>query len=405
MMLIWPIRYLDRNDKIFKDRRLFLDTESLDPVTRAAVELVTESNFRELERRIIKCRHLFQEMSSSMAPGNLSEYRGVGPTEYFEDETGIEITVYEMGPILTDDPEVRYLPSHTRRHDLDLMIGDRAPIPLAEVTLNNDEMRLLGYFTRDFAELRESAFMKEGPGKLTGIVTNPPQTSTTLTLKTAVSDEEIRSFVTIFRRLYMDTEPANFKKAAGVFAKALGDHPYGKWVTGEADEFETHLVGTPQIFPLVSGLPIDFETKRLIDVFLYTQYAHQPDQRRQRQFNDCLMQVHGSRDRLAWMFFTEIWKCGLIIGNAGRVIDGWFKRYCGYHRLAPDILTSLRDDLVGLGSEERKEDRRDRLLREKVEQLATMLWERAGRPEGGPDRFRALAREQLGIALRVGGSD
>ena len=43
MMLLWKIRYLDRSDKQFKDRYLYLNTKSLDPVTRATVELVAES--------------------------------------------------------------------------------------------------------------------------------------------------------------------------------------------------------------------------------------------------------------------------------------------------------------------------------------------------------------------------
>ena len=42
MMLFWKIRYLDRTDKQFKDRHLYLRTETLEPVTRAAIELVTE---------------------------------------------------------------------------------------------------------------------------------------------------------------------------------------------------------------------------------------------------------------------------------------------------------------------------------------------------------------------------
>ncbi len=37
MLIFWRIRYLDRTDKQFKDRDLFLDTMLLPPATKAAV--------------------------------------------------------------------------------------------------------------------------------------------------------------------------------------------------------------------------------------------------------------------------------------------------------------------------------------------------------------------------------
>jgi hypothetical protein len=42
MILHWTIRYLDRTGKQPKSGYLYLDTKPLDPVTRAAVELVAE---------------------------------------------------------------------------------------------------------------------------------------------------------------------------------------------------------------------------------------------------------------------------------------------------------------------------------------------------------------------------
>ena len=42
MMLFWKIRYLDRAEKQFKDRYLYLHTKTLDPVARATIELVAE---------------------------------------------------------------------------------------------------------------------------------------------------------------------------------------------------------------------------------------------------------------------------------------------------------------------------------------------------------------------------
>ena len=43
MMLFWKIRYLDRTDKQFKDRYLYLHTKTLEAVSRATVEFVAEN--------------------------------------------------------------------------------------------------------------------------------------------------------------------------------------------------------------------------------------------------------------------------------------------------------------------------------------------------------------------------
>jgi hypothetical protein len=57
-------------------------------------------------------------------------------------------------------------------------------------------------------------------------------------VETAATDDEIRSFVMIFRRLYMAGEKANFVSAADLFAKAVSDNPFAKWVTGVKTSYE-----------------------------------------------------------------------------------------------------------------------------------------------------------------------
>ena len=404
MLILWRIRYLDRTDKQFKDRDLFLDTDTLPPAMRAAVEIAVETKTSQSEREFLKYRSLYWQQK----PQDVAErWQAASKTttfsipNYFEDETGTEITLYEMGPVLTGDPTARFFPGNAKQHDIDLMLAEPTPIPLVTVSLTQDEIRLLGYFTRDFAELSASAFMKDGPGiiKSSGYVLLPFDVAPVV--ETAVTDDEIRSFVTIFRRLYMKDEPANFRKAVAVYVDALGDHPHARWVAGVASEYEAHLTSAPQHARFVQAIACTFTTKRLIDVFLYTQYAHQPDERRQRQFSECLNQVHGKRSVLTWMFLTELWKCGLEIGNAGRVIADWFKHYCDHHGVLPDIVNSLRQDHLGLGSVEKKEDRKARLFREAVEGIEMELWKQAGRPEGGPVQFRAMARDQLNRSLGV----
>lgn len=403
MMLLWKIRYLDRTDKQFKDRYLYLHTKTLDPVARAAVELVAENRSSRMEREILKYRNLFVE-GTAEAPGDPNDwdkFSTVGPSEYLEDETGREITDDEMAQILTGSPTARVIPRGAQQHDIDLMLAEPKPIPLAGVSLSPEDARLLGYFVRDLNEMMTSAFMKDGPGSLTSS-SGFLSPSSNPTLETPATDDEIRSFVTIFRRLYMtsDRDPASFLRIVPVFVTALGDHPYSKWVEGAAKQYEGHLAAVPDARPFAPPGTCTFTTKRLIDVFLYTQYAHQPDERRQRQFGECLAELYGKQAVLTWMFLTEMWKCALEIGSAGKVIAWWFKHYCAHHSVSPDVLNSLRHHHSGLGAAEKEGDRRERLFREKAEQLAADLWEQAGRPAGGPSQFLTAARGQLGRMLQ-----
>lgn len=394
MMLFWKIRYFDRTDKQFKDRCLSLDTTTLDPTTRAAVELVAENRSPKIERDIFKYRHLFIEGNldaGAKVSGGWDKFLCVGPTEYFEDETGKEITQREMGPLLTGNPDAILLRHELSQHDLEYMQAEPKPIPVAEISLTTEEVRLLGYFCRDLQELMESPFMKDGAGSWgTG------------GLKTAASDAEIRSYVTIFRRLYMTGphDPASYSKVVPIFTKALGDHPLSKWVAGAEAEYQRHLQGPPDFHTIMKQATWTFSVKRLIDVFLYTQYAHQPDDKRQRQFNECLKEVKGDQDYLTWLFLSQIWWRGMEMYASGKVIVGWFKRYCAHHGITPPVLDSLSNQHAGIGSVEKEEAKTKRLFEEKIEQLALSLHEEHGKPPGGHHQFLAAARQQLGRKLQ-----
>lgn len=393
MTLFWRIRYLDRSDREFRDRMLYLDTESLDPVTRAAIALVAEG---EPGREILKYRHLFTEGDSELIlrqAGHRS-IKSVRPAgQYFEDETGKELTAREMGPIRTGNPNTLVIPPGAKQHDIELMLAAPRPLPLGDVSLTTDEIRTLGYFCRDLKELVDSAFMKDGSGTLNSTGSADPF------LETAITDDEVRSFVTIFRRLYMRDEPASFQNAVAVAVKALGDHPYAKWLAGAATEVQDSLDEAPEFCSLFQLGACSFTSKRLIDVYLYTQYAHQPCDRRERQFLECLAEVNGKRALLTWLFLAELEAYSSKYEHAGRVICSWFQGYCEHHGITPNVLLSLRDDHPGLGTAEKAEDRRARLFREKTEELALELWNARNRPEGGPAQFMSEARSRLSQRL------
>jgi hypothetical protein len=404
MMIFWKVRCVNRTTKEFGDRYLYVDTETLDLATKAAIEFLADLGSTRSGRDILRFRSIFregdwQEVVRKFAPA--TEARNVGPPEYYEDETGNEVTLAQLGPILTGNPNSRLLPHGAKQHDINLMMAEPKPLPLESVTLSDDEIKLLGYFVRDIQELSKSAFRKNGPGRLSSTGTIPSVANDPV-LETSVTDEEIRSFMTIFRRLYMESEPANLCKAAAVYCRALGDHPYAKWVTGLVAEYNSHLATPPEIVPFVNKGQLTFATKRLIDVYLYTQYAHQPDERRERQFNECLQELGGRRGFLTWLFLSEVWGCALEICNVGRVIAAWYRKYCERNPHSVDVLQSLHDEHAGIGSLEKEADRRQRIFDEKVKEFAIELWRQHGCPESGPDSFTEAARDALKKVLDEG---
>jgi hypothetical protein len=171
-----------------------------------------------------------------------------------------------------------------------------------------------------------------------------------------------------------------------------------KWVLGIVAEYQKALEEEPDRFPRFGQGQLSFSRKRLIDVFLYTRYAHQPDERRSRQFNKCLAAVGGSRSELTWLFLVEVWKFALEFASAATVIAEFYDRYCQFYNVTDEVLASMRIDHPGIGTLEKKEVQEARVLREKAEELARALWDRAGRPESGHAAFVALALEQLKAA-------
>src|SRR5207249_49579 len=150
---------------------------------------------------------------------------------------------------------------------------------------------------------------------------------------------------------YMENEPANFCKAVAVLAGALPGHPVTKWVQAVATEgYEKALEQPPDSAPMFMSQKLPFSRKRLFDVYLYTQYSHQPDARRARQFNECLAAVGGDQSLLLWLFLTEIWRCALEISNAGRVIAHFYECYTQCHATTAGVLASVRSDHPGLGA-------------------------------------------------------
>lgn len=396
MLLFWRIRYLDSRDKKFKDRDLWLDTDRLDPVTKAAVELCHDLQDVGHRREMLRYRDLFREEKHTgdeflRLVERHGGMNGVTLPEYFEDENGKELTHKQMAVILTGDPNALMFPPGMKQHDAEFILAPKPDVDLGEMHIPQADLKALAYFCRDLRELRGSSFMSEGPGTISGFGSIEPM------VETSVSAEETRSFVTIFRRLYMAREPGNFLKAAKAFSTAVLPHPVGKWVEGVATQYQQDLGSTPDLVPFAKKDQVTFTRKRLIDVFLYTQYAHQGEEKREQQYAECLAQVSGRRGVLLWLFLRSMFECALHMRNAGMQIAPFTEQYCKCHSVPPAAVAPAAE-YAAMGHLEKRRDRKARIFREKAEQLAMTLWKNGGRPQGGPIRFFDQALAQLRAA-------
>ncbi|MGD0387388.1 MAG: hypothetical protein ABSC42_00415 [Tepidisphaeraceae bacterium] len=395
MLLFWKIRYLDTRDKQFRDRDLVLDTEDLDPVNKAAVELCKSLDTVSNKREMVRFRHLFRECSGHEMEAIWPKHKGKVQwfliPDYSEDEKGGEIRRSAVAVALTGDPNAMMFPSNTPSHYVNYIVGRPSPIPLDRIKLSDSSLDIFRIFSRDFREMVASAFCNNSYVSIT------LRGGCDAELHTQATVDEIRSFVTIFRRLYMAGDPANFVKAAAAFVDALRGYPVAELVSGIVAEYESILESPSDPFQLRGK---DRPTgKLLIDVFLYTQYAHQPEKKRLRQYRECLEAVNGSPSILTWLFLQVLQKCCVHIRTAGAIIADFYDEYCRCHGLPAVALPSIGKDNPGLGLLEKDPVRRERLLSEKAEEIAKALWEKAGQPAGGYLVFLDQARAQLTAAL------
>lgn len=397
MNIFWRIRYFDRKEKSFRNRDLFVDTTTLEPAVQHAIELIVERRKLANEREILPFRNFFCEMlesdwaaRNSQSAGSFSSFALM---DYFEDEGGIEISHNELGQLLSGNPNSVVIPPGADQADIDLMFSPSTPYDLDSTTLTDQELRILAYFVRDIKSLASTALVKDGPGTLHG--------GPRYKIETAVSHEEIRSCVGIFRTLYMENEPANLKKTAAIFIAANQGTPISRWVEAKLDAYQTELETYPGFMIPEFRSTIAFTTKRVIDVFLYTQFAHQPNECRQRQYGECLVQMDDQPDALMWLFLTELQNCYLRMLTIGNVICRWFDGYCRHKNIAVDYLKSITDTHEGIGKLEKRDAATKRMYEERVQAIAEKLWEKAGKPAGGPSVFKVEAKHQLESVFQV----
>ena len=304
MIVRWNVWCFSRANKDFFNRSLVLDTASLDPIARSRVEMCLEHQDSQ-DRAILKYRHLFNE-------GDLPSYEGepwhdsfkcFSILDYFEDEDGKEITPTECAQIKTGNENVVAIPPHYRPHDIALCLSDNSPLPDKpedHIHVSQADIDTLAYFVKDVAELKGNAFYGSPPElhSVGGIYT-----------VSTIPVEHIVSFVTIFRRLYMQKERGNYNNACTVYARHYLNKRLTDWITAERRLYNKFLAAKARRMIMIGGEK-SFTNRVLIDTMLTVRFAHQPKDDLHPQYEACLQEA-GDPPRLEWMFYQAIHEAAL----------------------------------------------------------------------------------------------
>jgi len=368
----------------------------LDPATKAAVECTYETSGPGFPRReILKFRRLFQEKFFSPEEMNaLAEQSGnvacIFLPEYFEDEKSQELSRKRFSEILTGDADTMLFPSHYRQHDVELEMSPLGKdVDFNLVSLSQEEIDCLAYFTRDAEELAATELFKNGPGTLLGAGGD-------FRLETATTPDEVRSFLTAFRKMYMTREPGCFAKAGALLAQKV-DHPLARWILGELHQYEDAL-GKPPDLCFGKASKLTFSRKKIVDAYIYTKVVHQPDGKRIKQYEKYLAEL-GSEDLLTWYALSAAYRLSFHYVKACNAIKPFLDAYLEAKGASPSFGAPPLHVGQGLGVQEKRRAKVDRIFREKVEELAVELWQEAGQPTGGPELFFPEAEQKLRDSL------
>jgi hypothetical protein len=380
----------------WKDRWFTLDTNELDCVQKHQLELLVESQ-RINAQTFRNWRSVFHQSDEQISIDRINEYAdrlqgfSINCHGYCEDAEGNGLSVQQGLRIVTQNDALIVFAPGTRPHDVALAMSENSPIPDDPMTFfqfSQSEVDGLALFLRDIKELKQNAFF-ERQATLRSVGGES-------TLET-ISVDLIRSFVVIFRRLYMSGkhDVGNFRDSCDVYCSRFWNKRVINWVAEERrlyDEFlnapAAKIAGTNPVF--------SFSNKRLIDVFLYTRFAHHPNETRTQQLKQMRQEV-GSDEWLEFMFYSVVQQAAIIYSNVSQYIAFEMDGYWKVGGLQPSADTTPfcngGDRGVLLTAKEEAGER----ITKAAEKLGLDLWKSAGSPPNELPQFVEEARQQLSI--------
>jgi len=386
MYIIWNIFRVNRKNRIKSRVSLFLNLNDCEPKTRIKLEMAIESSPKD-RSVIIVHKYLFREYSNEDLSNLPKSERVCGiclEPPYYEDETGQEISMNEAITI-----EHNIAPQHIvilphQPYMQNYVLSQDTPCPKNYpqcVNFTEDEIKSLSYFCRDFKELKAKLFYR-----------NPPSFHSSFDgcRLESLSVDQIQAYIMVFRRLYMSKESGNFLNACTIFASKYYNIRINNWIRGGADEYSSFLNEKP-IFPLQN---FSFNNKSLIDTFLYTKFAHQPDEKKCERYAKMVVEAKNELF-LEYQFYETLHNAVIIMANTAQFIIPLFEKWQNDSQQKVELLTRPFLNTDGRGTQLTVEEKHQNQIQEKSEKLGNELWVQAGSLEGQREKYIASAKNEL----------
>jgi len=388
MVIFWKIRCFHMLKKCYFDRHLRLHTNSLDTATKYRIEYCMD-NRSTRNRNILDFRHLFEteEEPSSIGEEERDTIEVFSIPEYFEDENSNRITSTDIARIATGNDKMVAFSGQYKAHDIRYILAKEPPLSAKDldgISLSQDAIDTLSYYVRDATELSDSALITKPPSLVSKGCEVRVET---------IAVEHIRSFVMVFRRLYMTGEKGCYIKACKVFCSNFPNKRSADWIEADKQEYEEFLNQNAGILER-SKPNYSFSNKRLVDVFLYTRFAHQPQPSRISQYEKCLAEV-GELARLEWMFYSVTHSISCYYLNAARMIRGVLATYLEHTGQLASVDVSPFANVDGRGTQQTREEENQSRLGVFAIQMGEELWKEAGSPEGERENYIERSQETL----------
>lgn len=403
MIFFWKIRYFDRGDKEFKDRCLYLDPETIPIQDLACIEFLSETRKHNWDRKILKFRHLFREVSKNERKKLWHKHCSSGIEtilldDYVEDEDGNVIALQEALRIKYGNPNLVLVPQGMSKHLFKYLNAPDPAFDISQITLSEKEIDAFLAFSRDYNELKDSTFRKDF-SSLSLHVENE-----IYDIRSSFTDEDIRAFVAIFRRLYKanDNDPGHYENVCKVYQEKI-QHPSARYLEVECNKFqslkESTLEKSPDNSVLLSpirelisfGQINELSVEKFLDTIIYTRYLHQPKKSRKELYQTILNSIkkEEKEDILNWIFLSLMNSLSLHIINTGGMLEYAINRYLETKNTEMAHIPQMTS--LGIGKKESYEEKKKRIVDKKITELSEALWKQDGNPACGLSGYKKQA--------------
>lgn len=396
MILLWKIRYLDTNDRKLKDRNLYIDTKKLEPELKHSVKFAVEC--QEIlgdDWAILPFRKYFQEINEDNENSifnNCTSWKTVGPCNYHENENGNPISPQQLFRLKLGKPNAIAIPQGfkyvvfpdgiSREDSAKFNVGYLFPISKNDINLSQEQIKIFQVFSKSMIDLTNTTmYNNPSPFSLTSC-----QGQSKFSM--SVSTDDFSSYVTCFRKLYMEKEPANFVKTCNVLLiPGVLNHPVRENILASkkaSEQFKNLLITDITKYDPQELLHNKCTMKvfELINCMLYTKFIHQPDEKNKSLYQKCLDSAYGNPGVVQFLFCRSLQK---LISNYV-----WVAQFVN---TSLDLHRSSQNADDGIVYQERPEDRIKMVLSEKIDDLSEELWIDAGRPSCGQSKYRREAKK------------